>query len=115
MYRNRYDEVVADGPREARSQELLMLERSTALFDAAQTAGAASREAAEAIYFANTLWSHFLEDLASPRNELPQQTRAGLISIGLFVLKECEEIRAGRSSNFAGIASISRTVAEGLR
>lgn len=109
-----YAAVLADSPKGTRGQEREMIERSIALLDAAEAAGPSTREAIEAVYFANTLWSYFLEDLSSPANELPAEVRAGLISIGLFILKECQEIRSGNSKNFVGIASISRTVAEGL-
>lgn len=115
MYAGAYAEVLAEDPRSARAEELESIERSIALFDAAEAAGISSKQAIEAVYFANSLWSYFLEDLASPSNGLPAQLKASLISIGLFILKECEEIRSGRSKNFAGLASISRTVAEGLR
>lgn len=115
MHSAGYAAVLADSPMGTRDQEREVIERSIALLDAAEAAGPSTREAIEAVYFTNTLWGYFVDDLNKPGNELPAEVRAGLISIGLFILRECEAIRAGTSKNFAGIASISRTVAEGLR
>jgi flagellar protein FlaF len=115
MYQNRYNEIQAEDPKIARGEELQLIEHSVALLERAQAAGANSREAIEAIYFANRLWSYFLEDLTNPNNALADAVKAGLISVGVHLLKQCEEIRAGRSANFGSMADISRTVAEGLR
>ena len=56
-----------------------------------------------------------LEDLAHPDNQLPKQLRADLISIGIWIMREAEEIRLGRSQNFKGIIDVTRAIAEGLQ
>ena len=43
-----------------------------------------------------------------------RELRAQLISVGLFLIKTVEEIRAGRSSNFAAVIDVSQTIADGL-
>lgn len=114
MYKIAYDEILEDSPREERAQERSALERSIAMLQAAQAAGPGSREAIDALFFVRRLWGIFIEDLATPENGLPQKLRADLISVGLWVMREAEEIRLGRSSNFAGIIDVSRTISEGL-
>jgi flagellar protein FlaF len=37
------------------------------------------------------------------------------VSVGLWVMRETEEIRQGRSKNFAALIDVSRTISEGLR
>ena len=114
MYKIAYNEVLEESPKEERAQERTALERSIAMLEAAQAAGPGSREAVDAILFVRKLWGIFIEDLATPENALPQKLRADLISIGLWVMRESEEIRLGRSTNFVGIIDVSRTISEGL-
>lgn len=114
MYKIAYNEVLEESPKEERAQERTALERSIVMLEAAQAAGPGSREAVDAILFVRKLWGIFIEDLATPENALPQKLRADLISIGLWVMRESEEIRLGRSANFGGIIDVSRTISEGL-
>lgn len=114
MYKFYYNEVLDESPKEARGNERSALDRSIALLEDAQKKGAQSRESIEAIYFVRKLWGIFIEDLAKPENELPEKLRADLVSIGLWVMRESEEIRQGRSTNFAGLIDVSRTISEGL-
>ena len=44
----------------------------------------------------------------------PAALRANLISIGLWILKEADAIRLGRSTNYAGIADVCAIVRDGL-
>jgi len=115
MYKFYYDEVLDDSPKVARENERTALEKSIELLQSAQQRGAHSREAVEAIYFVRKLWGIFIEDLAKPENGLPEKLRADLVSVGLWMMRESEEIRHGRSSNFAGLIDVSRTISEGLR
>ncbi len=55
-----------------------------------------------------------MDDLAKPENELPSALRADLISIGLFILKETEQMRLEKSVNFQTIIDISTTIKNGL-
>jgi flagellar protein FlaF len=115
MYKFYYNEVLDESPKEGRAHERTALERSIALLQEAQKKGPQSRESIEAIYFVRKLWGIFIEDLAKPENGLPPKLRADLVSVGLWVMREAEEIRQGRSSNFAGLIDVSRTIAEGLQ
>lgn len=114
MYRFSYAEVLEDTPQTARQRERIALEHSIELLQAAEQKGANSREAVDAIYYLRRLWAVFIEDLAKPENELPKGLRADLISVGLWLMREADEIRQGRSTNFKGLIDVSRLVAEGL-
>jgi flagellar protein FlaF len=114
MYRFSYAEVLEDTPQTARQRERIALEHSIELLQAAEQKGPNSREAVDAIYYLRRLWAVFIEDLAKPENELPKGLRADLISVGLWLMREADEIRQGRSTNFKGLIDVSRLVAEGL-
>jgi flagellar protein FlaF len=88
MYQFSYAEVLDETPRGARERERHAISHS--------------------------LWGAFLEDLASPDNDLPQKLRADLISIGLWIMRECEQIRLEKSSNFKGIIEVSAAIRDGL-
>ncbi|MBA2125933.1 flagellar biosynthesis regulator FlhF [Hyphomicrobium methylovorum] len=114
MYKFSYEETLSESGGRQRENERLALEQSVAMLQKAQSAGPNSREAIEAIFFVNRLWSFLLEDLAKPDNGLPEQMRANLISIGIWMLREAEAISNGKSQNFAGLIEISNVIAEGL-
>jgi flagellar biosynthesis activator protein FlaF len=115
MYRFSYAEILEDTPQTARQRERLALEHSIELLQAAQVNGVKSREAVEAIYFVRRLWAFFIEDLAKPDNALPQSLRADLISIGLWIMREADEIRLGKSENFKGLIEVTKLIAEGMQ
>jgi flagellar protein FlaF len=81
----------------------------------AEQKGTSSREAVEALFYVRKLWGIFIEDLARGDNGLPPKLRADLVSIGLWVMRETEEIRQGRSKNFTALIDVSRTISEGLK
>jgi flagellar biosynthesis activator protein FlaF len=115
MYKFYYGEVLEEVPKHARDRERTALENSIELLKVADQKGAKSVEAIEALHYVRRLWSVFLEDLANPENELPQKLRADLVSVGLWVMREAEEIRQGRSTDFKGLMDVSRTISEGLK
>jgi flagellar protein FlaF len=55
-----------------------------------------------------------MEDLSKPENDLPERLRADLISIGLWIMREAEDIRLEKSSNFRGIIEVSQNIRDGL-
>ena len=50
-----------------------------------------------------------------PFRSLPQALRADLISIGLWIMREAEQIRLERSTNFRGIIEVSAAIRDGLQ
>jgi flagellar protein FlaF len=110
-----YAEMLEDTPRLARERERAAIERAIELLHLAQEKGAGSREAAEALLYLNRLWSIFMEDLGSAENDLPRELRANLISIGIWVMREVDQIRSGQSVNFSALIGVMKTIGEGLR
>jgi len=115
MYQFPYAEVMDDLPSDARAMERKALEHSIELLEAAEKAGPGSRETADALTFVRRLWGALMEDLAKPENDLPQTLRADLISIGLWVFREAEQIRLGQSTDYRSIIDVSRTIWKGLQ
>ncbi len=114
MYQFSYSEAVEDDQREARSVERQALDRAVGLLRAANVAGPNSRETIEALYYTRRLWNVFVGELANDENALPTEIRANLISIGIWILKEADAIRLGKSQNCSGIGEICAIVRDGL-
>jgi flagellar biosynthesis activator protein FlaF len=114
MYRDHYAEAVADSPADARDIERQAIQRSIDLLKEARSKGGTSREANDALYYLDRLWSLLLDDLASDDNRLPKELRAKLISIGIWILKQIECIRNESSTDFDGLIDISGTICAGL-
>jgi flagellar protein FlaF len=114
MYQLCYDEISEDSTAEERDREHAVFTESIRLLEEASSLGAGTPVAFEALYYVDQLWMILIEDLGHPANLLPEATRAALISIGIWVLKEVERIRRGQSTNFKGIASINAIIRDGL-
>ena len=114
MYHNAYQDVIEAAPSEARNSERRALLHAARLLDLAIQAGPRSIESVEALLYVRRLWTFFVEQLAQPGNPLANETRAKLISIGLWILGEEERIRMGQSTDYASMAEVCRTIATGL-
>jgi flagellar protein FlaF len=115
MYRFSYAEVLEETPQTARERERAAIDHSVELLKSAQIKGNASMECVEAIYFLRRLWAFLIEDLAKAENDLPKALRADLISVGLWIMREAEQVRLKESSNFKGLIEVSQLISEGLR
>lgn len=114
MYQFSYSQVLADDPVDARQHERRAFEHAVGLLAAAEGTEPGSAAEAKALEFVNQLWSMLIKDLAHAENDLPPETRAGLMSIGLWVMGEAQRIEAGQSRQFAAIAEICGTIRDGL-
>lgn len=114
MHQFAYAEVMEDSLADARNREREAFGRSVELLQAAARKNSYSPEAVEAIQFTNKLWSALITDLSSPENQLSEQVRASLISIGMWILAETDKIRRQVSLNFQGIIDITSTIRAGL-
>ncbi len=114
MHRAHYSEILEDSTSDARERERQAIERSIELLNAAKKKGVDSREAVEALHYLDRLWSLLLDDLAHAENRLPKELRASLISIGIWILREIEELRQNRSQSFNGLIDISEIICKGL-
>jgi flagellar protein FlaF len=115
MYKFSYAEVLEDAPQASRERERQALEHCIGLLRAADERGPQSREATEALLFLRRLWTTLIEDLASPENDLPQALRADLISIGLWVMREADDIRLEKSTSFKDLIEVCAAISEGLK
>ena len=115
MYQFSYADIQTDSVADARDRERQLLTRSINMLAAAQEAGPDSMAAIEAINFTNRVWTTFVEDLGNTDNALPKDLRANLISIGLWLLRETEEVRQGRSDNFEGLIEVSQIIRDGIQ
>ena len=115
MYQFPYADVLESSPKAARERERQIFERCLELFNAAEASGPTSIEAVEALTFCRRVWAALLEDLASPENALPNELRAEIISIGLWVIRESENIRLGKSTSFQALIEVTSALHEGLK
>jgi flagellar biosynthesis activator protein FlaF len=114
MYQQRYTEMASDSAQVSRAREKAALEHANAMLSVAKAHGLLTPEAFEATNFTRSLWSIFINDLNSDENGLPQELRASLISIGLWVRREVDLIDQGKSRNFDGLMEINQLIADGL-
>jgi flagellar protein FlaF len=115
MYQFPYADVLENSPKLARERERQVFERCLELLKAADANGPTSREAIEAVSFCQRTWATLLEDLASPENALPKELRAEIISIGLWVVRETENIRLGKATDFKPLIEVTTALYEGLK
>jgi flagellar biosynthesis activator protein FlaF len=115
MYQFPYADALENSPKVARERERQIFERCLELLNAADATGPNSREATEAVAFCQRIWAAFLEDLAGPDNALPKELRAEIISIGLWVVRETENIRLGKASDFKPIIEVTAALRDGLQ
>src|SRR5471030_2251696 len=115
MYQFSYAEVAEESPQEMRGMERQVLDQAVELLRIARATGPGSRELVDALFFTRRLWSIFMDDLANPENELPEELRAGLISIGIWMVKEIELIRSGKTTYLRAMIEITEIIRDGLK
>lgn len=115
MYQFSYAEIMEDGIADAKDRERQALARSIQLMADARDQDGYSREAIEALYFTRRVWVRLIEDLRDPENQLAPELKANLISIAIWILKECELIRRRQSTNFQGIIDVTTIIKDGLK
>ena len=115
MYQASYAETLESAPGECRERERLAFGRAIELMRLAEAAGPGSPESAQAIDFLCRLWRVLLDDLTSPDNDLPETLRGDLVSIGIWVLRQADDIRGGRSSSFGGVVEVCAMIRDGLK
>jgi flagellar biosynthesis activator protein FlaF len=114
MSNYQYAEILSESPADAREVERAAIQRSIDLLQVAREKGASSREAIDALYYLDRLWCLLMDDLADAENRLPKQLRASLISIGIWILREIENIRNRKSKDFDGLIEVSKSICSGL-
>jgi len=115
MYEFAYNGVIEDSRQTMRMRERQAMDRVIAMLRAAQEKGPHSRERVAALYDLRRLWMIFLSDLNDPNNELPDQLRAGLISIGIWMNKEIDRVRSGLTNDLTPMIEINELIRDGLK
>ena len=115
MYEFAYNEVIEDSRQTMRARERQAMDRVVEMLRTAQEKGPLSRERIEALYYLRRLWTIFIDDLNDPNNELPEQLRAGIISIGIWMMKEIERVRGRLTDDMTPMIEINELIRDGLK
>jgi flagellar protein FlaF len=114
MYQQYYDEIAGETSARIRQNEARAFDHAIALIEKAHAAGVGTRESVEALFFMNRLWTTIIQDLSDAGNAFPADLKAKIISIGIWVLRQAEDIRQGRQNNFAPVLEVNKTIRAGL-
>ena len=115
MYEFAYNDVIEDSRQTMRARERAAMDRVIGMLRAAQEKGPQSRELIDALYYLGRLWTIFIDDLKDPGNELPEQLRAGIISIGIWMMKEIERARTHATDDLMPMIEINELIRDGLK
>jgi flagellar protein FlaF len=115
MYEFAYNDVIEDSHQTLRAREQAAMDRVIAMLRAAQEKGPQSRELIDALFYLRRLWMIFIDDLNDPNNELPAQLRAGIVSIGVWMMKEIDRVRGGLTSDLTPMIEINVLIRNGLK
>ena len=97
----------------ARDQEYLAFSRITRQLQQAIDSG--DRHAMiQAAYGNNQLWTVLAADLAQPTNALPEQVKAGLLSLAIFSIKRGQKVLSENASA-EPLIEINLKIMKGLR
>jgi flagellar biosynthesis activator protein FlaF len=114
MYQTAYSDIIEAGSSASRRREWEALDRSIALLREARAQGFRTPRGAEAIFFTNRVWSFMIEDLSLADNDLPEDVRANLISIGIYVIRQLGTVRAGDAAAADDIIEVTTLIRDGL-
>jgi flagellar protein FlaF len=115
MYEFSYNEVIEESPQVMRAHERRAMDRVIDLLRTARNRGPGTREVVEALFYLRSLWAIFLDDLKNPENELPAQLRGALVSIGIWMNKEIDRVRAGQTTDLTPMIEINEIIRDGLK
>jgi flagellar biosynthesis activator protein FlaF len=114
MYQTAYADILEAGAQATRHREREALERSISLLRDARSIGFRTPRGAEAIFYTNRVWSFMVEDLSLADNDLPDAVRANLISLGIYVIRQLDNIRAGNEAAADDIIELTGIIKDGL-
>lgn len=114
MLASMYADVSQGSSSVGREQEREAFDKGIALMEAADAQPEDFSRRRDAARHVQTLWGYLIKDLSEPANDLSEDLKGNLISIGLWVIREADAIVAGRKDDWAPIIDINKTVREGL-
>ena len=97
-----------------KSNEVEAINHLVASLKDAKIQGIQSPVGVKALYQTNLVWSYLLEDLCKPENALPDQLKADLVSIGIFILKEVGRLRQNEDGNIDTLIDLNAMISTGL-
>ena len=109
-----YEAVVDESGHEARGRERQALSLGIDRLERLQKGRASFEDQVQSLLYVRRLWTIFIEDLTHPENGLPEQLRADIISIGLWVVKEADRLREERSNDVEQLVEINRLIRDAL-
>lgn len=109
-----YADTIEDGSDVARKREQVAFDYGLKMLTRLQDAGASRYDRLEAMLYMRRLWSFLIDDLGSPANELPQELRSTLISIGIWMIKESEHVAEGRLDHLDEMVAVMTAIRNGL-
>jgi flagellar protein FlaF len=101
----------AETPRAA---EFRLMSQITGEMMDAETAGLKGAMLMQPLHRNREMWSAFATDCGATGNGLPNELRAQIISLGLWVERFTRDVVAGREP-IGELISLNRTIMEGLR
>lgn len=114
MINSAYSDVVEDDQQHARASERKILQHSIQQMQDSDRSHADRQARMRAINYTIRVWNYFLNDLSSVENQSTNETKATLISIGIFILRHLDNMRKDDSLQFDLVLEISETIIEGM-
>ncbi|SNY92147.1 flagellar protein FlaF [Cohaesibacter sp. ES.047] len=118
MYTAYYAECSDLSSELSRNNEWSALDNVISGLKMAKEEGYTTTQARQALHNTLMVWSFLLEDLSDNDNDFPEQLRADLISIGIFIIKQIGRIFQAQSedieSDVAGLIDINTAIRDGL-
>ena len=110
-----YAEIAVEDREAGRRREREAMSRVIAKLEQAANEQASRHEVVDALDLLDALWSIFLDDLARDGNALPEELRARLISIGLWITRTSMEIRIAGQGSLDALIEVNSAIRDGLR
>ncbi len=114
MYQKYYHDIAINSQRHCREIEKYVISRAISDLQKGLEVGPDSVETVKACALIQNIWSIFLAEAINDDNHLPNDLRANLISIGVWIQRELKDLSEGKSMNFKGLIEINQIIADGL-
>jgi len=115
LYTLSYAEVLEGDSREARMRERIVFDRAIELMKKAEKSPPRAPERLQAVQFVQRLWGYFVQDLTDPDNELADNLKSDLVSIGLWSIAEADRILTEKKQSFAALIEVNTSIRDGLK
>ncbi|MDB5366497.1 MAG: flagellar FlaF family protein [Rhodospirillales bacterium] len=104
---------VQNRTEDSRSVEYRLLAQVTAAMLAANDRAGEFPKLVDAVLWNRSVWAAFRDDLSHPQNGLPDDLKARLISLSLWVDRESHAV-LGKTSDIEALVDVNRNIMEGL-